>query len=382
MGSDGIEPSNRKPPAVMIPSLNGIRALAFGLVFVSHAGLGHLVPGRFGVMVFFVLSGFLITTLLLREQEKTGGIALKNFYLRRILRLMPPLVVVLALIAAVHVSGLTQRAHDPMAYLAYLAYFGNYYIISTEFFEVPMGTGVLWSLAVEEHFYLIYPLLFISLIVPANRAQRIRLLVGLCALALIWRLVLVYVLGAKTLYLQSATDARFDALLFGCLLAVAWNPVDPRSWRPGYWPGLLIAAFCLLVLAASFFVEGRLLKEVIRPTVHGIALAPLFFLAVAHAQFGLYRWLNSRLLNYLGIISYSLYLTHEAFIGLMNEYLPAAHAVWLTPVLALLLSVGLSDLIRRWVEDPMAAVRRRLSAVPTATTHVAENAESEVVSNR
>lgn len=367
---------------MMIPSLNGIRALAFGLVFLSHAGLEHLVPGRFGVMVFFVLSGYLITTLLLREQEKTGRIALRNFYLRRILRLMPPLVVVLALIWLLHLSGLTQRDYDPMAFVSYLAYFGNYFIIAAEFEGVPIGTGVLWSLAVEEHFYLLYPLLFVSLIVPASRNQRIGLLIGLCLVALVWRAVLLGLMDASTLYLESATDTRFDSLLFGCLLAVGWNPMAPTARDPGFVPGLLLGGLCLLVLGASFFVGTRWFDEVLRPTVHGLALAPLFYLSILHADKGPYRWLNSRLLNYLGLISYSLYLCHEALIGLLNEYLKADYGELVTAPVALLLAIALSDLIRRWVEDPFAAVRRRLSAVPTATTHLAESAEPEVASAR
>lgn len=367
---------------MMIPSLNGIRALAFGLVFLSHAGLEHIVPGRFGVMVFFVLSGYLITTLLLREQDKTGRIALRNFYIRRILRLLPPLVVVLALIWMLHLTGLTQRDYEPMAFLSYLAYFGNYYIIATEFEGVPIGTGVLWSLAVEEHFYLLYPLLFVSLIVPASRTQRIALLMGLCLVAMIWRAVLLGVMDASTLYLESATDTRFDSLLFGCLLAVGWNPMTPGARDPGLVPGMALAGLCVLVLGASFFVGTRWFDEVLRPTVHGLALAPLFYLAVLHAAQGPYRWLNSRLLNYLGLISYSLYLCHEALIGLLNEHLRADYGEQLTAPLALLLAIGLSELIRRWVEDPIAAVRRRLSAVPTATTHLADAVEPEVAASR
>lgn len=367
---------------MMIPSLNGIRALAFGLVFLSHAGLEHIVPGRFGVMVFFVLSGYLITTLLLREQDKTGRIALRNFYIRRILRLLPPLVVVLALIWMLHLTGLTQRDYEPMAFLSYLAYFGNYYIIATEFEGVPIGTGVLWSLAVEEHFYLLYPLLFVSLIVPASRTQRIALLMGLCLVAMIWRAVLLGVMDASTLYLESATDTRFDSLLFGCLLAVGWNPMTPGARDPGLVPGMALAGLCVLVLGASFLVGTRWFDEVLRPTVHGLALAPLFYLAVLHAAQGPYRWLNSRLLNYLGLISYSLYLCHEALIGLLNEHLRADYGEQLTAPLALLLAIGLSELIRRWVEDPIAAVRRRLSAVPTANTHLADAVEPEVAASR
>lgn len=367
---------------MVIPSLNGIRALAFGLVFVSHAGMEDWVPGRFGVMVFFVLSGYLITTLLLREQEKTGGIALRNFYLRRILRLLPPLAAVLVLVWLAHATGLTARDYDPMAFVSYLAYFGNYYIVATEFEGVPLGTGVLWSLAVEEHFYLLYPLLFISLIVPATRRQRMTLLISLCLIALLWRIILMTVLDASTLYLESATDARFDSLLFGCLLAVSCNPMADDAPNPSLGMGLLLSALSLLVLALSFLVGEPWFDDVLRPTIHGVALLPLFYLSVRHAHHWPYAILNSRLLNYLGLLSYSLYLCHEVILGLLNEHLRPIYGEWVTAPLALLLSIVLSEVIRRLVEDPMAAVRRRLSAVPTATTHLQGAVEAEVAGSR
>lgn len=355
----------------MIPSLNGVRALAFGLVFLSHVGLENWVPGRFGVMVFFVLSGYLITTLMLREQQLTGRMAVGRFYLRRVLRLMPPLLVVLLLVALVHATGLSSQPYDPLAYVSFLAYFGNYYIIATEFSGVPLGTGVLWSLAVEEHFYLLYPLLFVSLIVPASRRRRLAILTALCVLALLWRVVLLTVFQASTLYLESATDARFDSLLFGCILAVGWNPMAADAHDPGLQRGLVLAAFCLVVLGLSFIVQDRWFAEVLRPTIHGVALAPLFYLAVLHARHWPYAVLNSGLLNYLGVISYSLYLCHDLIVRLLNEHLWTDYGHWLTAPIALLLAVAVSELIRRLVDQPLATVGRRwVGTSPPSVTDI------------
>lgn len=101
---------NKKSDGHYIPSLDGIRALAVTTVFVSHAGLSHIIPGGFGVTVFFFLSGYLITTLLRREHEKTGQISLKHFYLRRVYRIFPPMYLVMLLAIMLSVFGLVGGA--------------------------------------------------------------------------------------------------------------------------------------------------------------------------------------------------------------------------------------------------------------------------------
>src|ERR1051326_8050510 len=98
----------RASNSLQIPSLDGIRALAVLLVFAAHAGLNERVPGNFGVTVFFFLSGYLITTLLRLEWERTGGISLKAFYLRRVLRILPPMYLVLAAASLLTVAGLLE----------------------------------------------------------------------------------------------------------------------------------------------------------------------------------------------------------------------------------------------------------------------------------
>ena len=141
-----------------IPSLDGMRALAVMIVFVGHAGLGHIVPGGFGVTVFFFLSGYLITTLLRREYESHGTISLAKFYLRRVYRIFPPLYLVLAILIALQVSGFLQREMSWTAVMAQVFHLTNYYLLaypSVEAAPVVPHTVPFWSLAVEEHFYLL-----------------------------------------------------------------------------------------------------------------------------------------------------------------------------------------------------------------------------------
>jgi len=147
-----------------IPSLDGIRALSFSIVFAAHAGLERWVPGFFGLSVFFFLSGYLITTLLRVEWERSGTLDLRQFYLRRALRILPPFYVVLAGASALTLLGALGGALQPRAVLMQALHLSNYEIVRSGWWQgrAP-GTWVLWSLAVEEHFYLVFPLLYLVL---------------------------------------------------------------------------------------------------------------------------------------------------------------------------------------------------------------------------
>jgi len=140
-----------------IPSLDGIRAVAVSLVFFAHAGLEHVVPGGLGVTIFFVLSGFLITTLMRIEHARSGRIHFGGFYLRRLLRLMPPLFIVVAAAAALSAAALIDGGFTFGGLLSALFYLGNYHVIAHDFHGMPAGIGVVWSLAIEEHYYLLFP---------------------------------------------------------------------------------------------------------------------------------------------------------------------------------------------------------------------------------
>ncbi|HEX5757440.1 MAG TPA: acyltransferase, partial [Arenimonas sp.] len=181
-----------------IASLNGIRAVAVALVFFSHGGQGQWVPGGLGVTLFFVLSGFLITTLLQREYQRYGAIHLRNFYLRRVLRLMPPLLVVVALSGLLASASLIDGGFSPRGLLSVLFYFGNYHVIATDFGGIPAGLGVIWSLAVEEHYYLLYPPLALLLLRRQQPRRAAAVLAALCIGMLLWR---------SGLYLQGVPEA-------------------------------------------------------------------------------------------------------------------------------------------------------------------------------
>src|SRR5256885_153939 len=176
------EAPTTKPSSLYIPSLDGLRAASVMLVFAAHSGLKDRVPGNFGVTVFFFLSGYLITTLLRVEHDRTGAISLRGFYLRRILRIFPPYYLVLAIATALMLTGALPGPRLQLDALAAQAlYLTNYYIIGHGWWDgrAP-GTWIFWSLSVEEHFYLVFPLLYLLLLrLLPSRSRQALVLAGL-----------------------------------------------------------------------------------------------------------------------------------------------------------------------------------------------------------
>ena len=146
------------PHQQTIPSLNGIRAISVLIVVSSHSSLSSLVPGGLGVTIFFS-EGYLITTLMIGEREQTGSLDILGFYARRVFRLMPPLLISLAIAYGFVASGILPGAISLNTLAAQLLYFANYYYLFFDHETIPQGTWILWSLAVEEHYYIFYPLM-------------------------------------------------------------------------------------------------------------------------------------------------------------------------------------------------------------------------------
>ncbi len=345
-----------------IPSLDGIRAVAFTIVFVSHAGLGHYIPGGFGVTIFFFLSGYLITTLLRREFELVGDISLKGFYLRRILRIFPPLYISLLAMVVATVYGLLPGKLAAAPVLSQLTFLTNYYLLfGANPGGMPQGSGVLWSLAVEEHFYLIFPLLcLIMMPILRSRGQAV-LLISLCALILAWRIVLVVILGAGDDRTYMATDTRIDSLLFGCLLGVICNPAIDRPAPLAASSKVALYFFAAVLLLWSLLYRDEVFRYTLRYTVQGIALLPLFYLAVTDCRAPWFAWLNLKVVRFLGLLSYSMYLTHHSIILGLESLLPNSGAIE-RGVLAFILTATFAIIIYYSIERPCALLRQRLKS--------------------
>lgn len=338
-----------------IPSLDGIRALSIAVVFVAHAGLSHIVPGGFGVTVFFFLSGFLITTLLRREYDKTGGIHFKNFYIRRALRILPPFYAVLGIAILLERAGLLRSESSWLGVGLLAAHVGNYAQIFWHDEAFPAGTGVFWSLAVEEHFYFVFPALALFLLRLKNRSLSLLTLSALAVGIMVWRFYLVSegVSESRTYY---ATDTRFDSILFGCILALGRNPVMDPPFRVTPLVEKLSLVASASVLLFCFVYRDPAFRETYRYTLQGLALMPLFYLAVHRAHWPLFSWLEFAPLKYLGLLSYTLYLVHFIVLALLEERgLPTL----LVGILAAFISVGVAALSYQFLEKPLAGLRRR-----------------------
>ncbi len=360
-----------------IPSLDGFRAVAILLVFLSHAGLGYIVPGGLGVTVFFFLSGYLITTLLRREFARSHDIDLKAFYLRRVARIWPAFYVVLIVGNAATLLGLLPGELHTSPLASQYLHFSNYWAILFGPSGQTAGTGVFWSLAVEEHFYLAFPALFLLLLRTGWSGRRQALFIlGLCALVLVWRVVLVQ-FGASTDRTYYASDTRIDSLLFGCSLAIFGNPVVDGAPRYGriLKHGFVPLGVALLVASLVFRSAG--FRETFRYTLQGIALLPVFMAAVAFPNWSAFRVLNLKWVRGMGAISFSFYLVHFTMIEAVN-----AHAGGLSILvrggLAFALSVSAAYVLHRLVEGPAGKAIRGLRGVHVSASLVSTSLPAEV----
>jgi peptidoglycan/LPS O-acetylase OafA/YrhL len=344
-----------------IPSLDGIRACAFLLVFMGHAGVPG-IPAGFGVTVFFFLSGYLITTLLRQEVNKTGRINFKSFYLRRTLRILPPFYLVLCLAALVSLTHLLPGKLQLLPFLSQTFHYSNYWGALRGFDGIVPGTAVYWSLAVEEHFYALFPALYALLLGAklSGRAQR-AVFVAICLGVLVWRCVLVFGLHVSTSRTFLCTDTRLDALLVGCALAVAGNPVldEPPLAAPS--KSLVLALLgSVVLLLLSFTIRDDRFRETLRYTLQCIALYPIFYASVRFPKWALFPVLNSRALGFIGKLSYALYLVHATLLLLLEHWFEAKLGPYPRAVLGFALSLALAWTIWTTVEKPAARLRKKL----------------------
>jgi peptidoglycan/LPS O-acetylase OafA/YrhL len=343
-----------------IASLDGIRAVAALTVFAAHTHLEGFIPGGFGVTVFFFLSGYLITTLLRRELEETGDLSLKHFYLRRVYRIFPPLYLVLGILIALGLAGVLRNDMSGTAVLAQLAHLTNYYIVAYGSDTAPVvpNTVPFWSLAVEEHFYLLFPLALLFLFRRFSLPKIALVLAAVCATVLAWRCVLVFGFDASSYYVYNATDTRIDSLLFGCILGVWCNPaVDAPAKRLGERGWFLLCALGVALLLVSFLWRADAFRDTLRYTLQGLGLFPLFYCAVRFHGLPVFAWLDSRPMRALGVISYTFYLSHEAALELARQALGDGP---LRAAAGFALAVAFSGACYFLVERRFARLRRRL----------------------
>jgi peptidoglycan/LPS O-acetylase OafA/YrhL len=365
-----------------LPGIDALRALAVLAVFFYHSGVGWMPGGFLGVDLFFVISGYLITSLLLREFRAGGAINLGRFWLRRAKRLLPAVGVMIAVTmivaAIVEPDRVVALRGDA---LASLAYFANWHFIFSgqsyfEQFQRPSLFTHLWSLSVEEQFYLFWPLIFAAGMKLFGRG---RLLLGVLAGAL-GSVALAWILfnpGSDASRVYYGTDTHAVGLLAGVALAMVWSPIELRRRRSGPLVGPILDA--IGVLALGYVVLSFLhVHDYDLALYHGgylwLAIVVALLLAVmAHPAARLGTLVGRAPLLWLGLRSYSFYLWHWPVLALtrpgVDVELPRGVLIPLQLAFVLLLA----DLSYRFVEVPFRG-RVRLRGLPEGWTGVARPA--------
>ena len=331
------EPRERVAELGYRPALDGLRALAIVAVLLYHTG-GLLPGGTVGVDLFFVLSGFLITTLLLEEMSATGSLSLRDFYHRRVVRLLPGLVVMLAvflLLSALVATALhASLEKDLFGVIAGIGYFSNIAMTAEPTtMSMPAELRHLWSLAAEEQFYLVWPM--ILCFVLRGRVRVALIVVSAGAVLMSARQFQLYADGASWERIGFGIDTRNVSILVGCMLALLLAlPGRPRLEKAA-WLGPPAAA-CVI---AFFFVDfGRQLFA--GPLVVFAICCAMLILGVLDGRSPLARALSLGPIVFVGRISYSLYLWHFPVFVILDVNKPgvvpaAVPALVITVALAL-----------------------------------------------
>ena len=354
------------PIPAILPGLDGLRAVSILLVMLSHSGLGHLVPGVFGVTIFFFISGFLITSLMIAEWRRHGRLAVGAFYARRMIRLYPPLIV--SILVTVLVMGALGASVHPLGVLGALAYLANYLAVLRPDLMANLG-GQLWSLAVEEHFYFVYPVLMLALLPRLRLAVPVLLAISMVSLAIRYGVVLKAP-AIATEYTGKATECRFDSILYGAIAAILWWTRSGRNIAQKLvsWPSVAAA---LGIILFSLLYRDQVFRDTLRYTLQGLALVPVCLAVTVGGTLPLAtRLLDSAPMQWVGRLSYSLYLWHILAFHVAECLLPGTGLRYaLAVLLGWLLSFAASMLCYRFVEQPFFALRKRFGSNVAATDH-------------
>jgi peptidoglycan/LPS O-acetylase OafA/YrhL len=334
-----------------IPSLDGLRALSIGAVLVGHvadtqgtpAAFGMLAhSGYLGVRMFFVISGYLITSLLLREKAAQGGISLRDFYIRRTIRIWPAFYTYVCAIVLLAALGFLQIQKHDVAYAA--TFTMNYHG------DRSWVLNHTWSLAVEEQFYLLWPLGLMAL----SRAAAGRIVVGVLIFVPLVRALMWYVFGASDTAMTREFQAVSDALAAGACLAIFSDRLPRIRVYGAFVKSPLSAAIGVVLIGVSSysFKVSPAVFYVWMQSLTNLGMILLLEHALAARDGIIFKFLNLRMVAYMGVISYSLYLWQELFLD------PTSWSWYARFPQNLILTLGASLLSYYFIEKPFLRLGR------------------------
>jgi peptidoglycan/LPS O-acetylase OafA/YrhL len=363
---------NAAPSYDYIPVLDGLRGVSIAIVLISHYGLPDLMPAGFGVNVFFFISGLLISRQLSVELAARGRLNFGKFYLRRAARLFPALLLMVPIGALIYTAMGQKMALSEI--LSALFYYSNYYGYFVGFSQpdplVPHPYLTLWSLAVEEHFYLLFPLL-IALFFRRGRLY-LGVLVALLVAVPLWRFHLYTlcagdgghpaICGITPFFrIYGGTDTRADALLYGVLLTELLR--QPRTQRlVALMASPLAVAAGMALILLSLAVRNDAFRDVYRYSIQSLGLMPIIAGLVFTDQYAwARRLLETRPAILVGRWSYSLYLNHWMAMTLAGGLtLSMFTLAWYAIAVPACLTLSLFSYYA--VEMPVVGLRRRLGS--------------------
>ena len=362
-----LDRGRRRGEMGYLPGLDGVRALAVIGVLLYHADLTWISGGYLGVDVFFVLSGFLITTLILEEYDRSGGIDFAKFYLGRARRLLPALILMLTVVAVAAAFFYRDVASQVRAdTIASIFYVNNWWYVLNdssyfEFIGRPPLLKHLWSLAVEEQFYLVWPAVaYLVMKRAGRRGVRITALV-LAILSTVWMITLSVSNGfpdyADPSRAYFGTDSHAMGLLIGAALATFWRPGRLRADIPRGAAALLTGTgLAALVAVIGFFLfVGEFTPWMYqRGGFLLLSLVVALLIAMAtHPASPLGRWMGTQPWRYVGQRSYGLYLWHWPIFMITRPVLDVPLDGIPLLVIRLALTVGVAELSFRFLEMPI-----------------------------
>ncbi|EGQ3229615.1 acetyltransferase [Staphylococcus pseudintermedius] len=352
---------DRKPinPRYM-PGLDGVRAVAVIAIIIYHLNPQWLSGGFLGVDTFFVISGYLITSLLLTEYHNTGKIELMSFWLRRVKRLIPAVLFLVMGVIVLSLNFMPTEIQKVRAdSIAAIFYVSNWWYImqNVDYFEqfAVQPLKHLWSLAIEEQFYLVFPIVLLSLLSFIRRLKSIRIIFLILLVISMIAMMVLYVPNENVARVYFGTDTRIQTLLMGVLLALVWPPFQLKAKVNRQMRTLIDTAG--VVGLAILFICFKFVSETNSILYYGgfflISTVTLLVIASSVHPSGYFaKFLGNKVFTFIGSRSYSLYLWHYPIIVLIHHQFVQGQIPPLVYVVEILLMVLMAEFSYKFIEQP------------------------------